>query len=78
MEENEFRAASGHKRKPCIFSREVLSKLDADQLEKVTDALLDDKVSNPGIATVVKRWTGIEVSEQSVLRHRNGKCGCAR
>ena len=76
MEENEFRAASGHQRKPCIFSREVLSKLTEDQLEKVTDALLDEKVSNPGIAKVVTRWTGIEVGEQSVLRHRNRRCGC--
>lgn len=78
MEQDEFRAASGHQRKPCIFSREVLSKLNEEQLEKVADALLDDGVSNPGIAKVVKRWTGIDVSEQSVLRHRNQSCGCYR
>lgn len=78
MTDNEFQAASGRKPKPCIFSREVLQKLDAEQLEKVTDALLDDGVSNPGIARVVGKWIGGTVHEQSVLRHRKGTCGCFR
>lgn len=78
MTDNEFKAESGRKPRPCVFSREVLQQLDSEQLEKVTDALLDGDVSAPGIARVVKRWTGINVHEQSVLRHRKGQCGCAR
>lgn len=76
MVDNEFQAESGQKRKPCIFSREALSKLTEDQLQKVTDALEDEKVSAPGIARVVKRWIGVSVHDQAVLRHRNKVCGC--
>lgn len=75
---DEFRAASGRKPQPCIFSREVLSKLSPEQLEKVADALLDSDVSSPGIAAVVGNWAGMPVNEQSVLRHRKKTCGCFR
>lgn len=77
---SEFRDETGQKVKPCVFSREVLLHLNEEQLDKVADALMADEkeVSNPAIVRVVKRWTGIECSEQSVYRHRKQTCGCFR
>lgn len=75
---DEFRAATGKQPKPCLFSREVLSKLNEEQLGKVADALVDDQVSAQAIATIVGRWVGFDVDHQGVYRHRKGTCSCDR
>jgi hypothetical protein len=71
---DEFRALVAPKRGTCSIAV-ALSQLDDPEAEKLRAALAADWLPH----TAIQKWLaghGVKVAEQTVGRHRNGKCSC--
>ena len=73
----DVKATAKHPGGTCGMAR-ILASLEGDPLRwKVQQALDDPGYTGIGIATVLTN-RGYPVSDYTVQRHRNNKCGCAR
>lgn len=72
---SEFRNEIARHGPECSFASTV-EGLEAEQQEKVAQALADRTIPSTAIARVVSKWTDAKVTDFTTRRYRNGGCSC--
>jgi len=71
---DEFAAALSHRRSPCKV-RKVLDEMDANDRESLSDVLFSNNYPITIISSVLA-GRGIYISEDTLRKHRLGRCSC--